>query len=83
MSKIIFTEDALRVQFENDKAGNFNETSYFNTTVSEDGVNIIITNNYDPNTQDIELVYADIVSPVTGSITDLVDLIKFEILTHK
>jgi hypothetical protein len=82
MSKIIFKSDAIRVQWSNTLPNNFNETSYFNTTVSNDGTNIILTNPNDPNFVDVEVLYADIVNPVSGSITELEDLIRCEILTH-
>lgn len=82
MSKIIFKSDAIRVQWSNTLPNNFNETSYFNTTVSNDGTNIILTNPNDPNFVDVEVLYADIVNPVSGTITELEDLIRCEILTH-
>jgi len=82
MSKIIFKSDAIRVQWSNTLPNNFNETSYFNTTVSNDGTNIILTNPNDPNFVDVEVLYADIVNPVSGTITELEDIIRCEILVH-
>jgi hypothetical protein len=80
MAKILLNEKALRVQFSDLYPNQFNETSYFNTTVSEDGTNIIITNANDPNFADVTIAYADISFPVTATITELLDLIRTVIL---
>lgn len=80
MAKILLRDKALRVQFDDTYPNKFNETSYFNTTISDDGVSIIIANDQDPNFVDVVIAYADISFPVTGSITELVDLIRTVIL---
>lgn len=81
MAKILLRDKALRVQFDDTYPNKFNETSYFNTTISDDGVSIIIANDQDPNFVDVVIAYADISFPLTGSITELVDLIRTVILS--
>lgn len=61
--------------------GKYNETSYWGTDITNDGVNIIITNLYDPNFQDVTVAYVDITEPVTATIDELTDILRCWVLT--
>lgn len=73
MIKIKKLQYSLKVLFGKNKS---NETAYTNTVVSEDGTYVYLTNPYDPNTQDVQIEYSQVVEPTSTSITDLVDILR-------
>lgn len=77
MIKIKKLQYSLKVLFGKNKS---NETAYTNTVVSEDGTYVYLTNPYDPNTQDVQIEYSQVVEPTSTSITDLVDILRCQVL---
>lgn len=77
MIKIKKLQYSLKVLFGINRS---NETAYTNTVVSEDGTYVYLTNPYDPNAQDVQIEYSQVVEPTSASITDLVDILRCWIL---
>lgn len=83
MSRIKKGDTSLRIELnDTDKYKNWSESPYeVISCISDDGINIIISSNIDPNPTDITLSYALIIEPVTANITELRDLLRCWILT--
>lgn len=77
MIKIKKLQYSLKVLFGINRS---NETAYTNTIVTDDGTYVYLINPYDPNTQDVQIEYSQVVEPTSASITDLVDILRCWIL---
>lgn len=75
--KFIKLEQKLQLQT---RPTTYTETSYWGTDITNDGVNIIINNAYDPNINDVTVVYADITEPVTADIDELTQILRCWVL---
>lgn len=75
--KFIKLEQKLQLQT---KPTTYTETSYWGTDITNDGVNIIINNAYDPNINDITVAYIDITEPVTATIDELTQILRCWVL---
>lgn len=65
------------------KQGLRNDTSLNNTIVNNNGTQIILINEYDPDNNNIIINYNEVVNPVTENINELTDILRCQILEFK
>jgi hypothetical protein len=75
MIRLIRKVDRIRVAY-NNQLSDYNESLYDRTSLSNDGQNLIISNDFDPGVEDIVLPYNNIVAPVSLNLTDLQKIIQ-------
>lgn len=75
MSKLFKAQNAIRYQLDDDNTGKFTSIPYMvETVLTVVGPDILVQNPIDPNIDDFTIIYANVSSPVTANVQDLVDL---------
>ena len=76
MSKLFEAQNGIRFQLEDDNTGVFTTIPYMNETVfTVVGTDILVTNDFDPNTDDVTIDWTLVTSPVTATPADLVEIL--------
>jgi len=79
--KFIKGDTSLRIQLSNTDKGKFTETPYeFISCISNNGTQIIIESNIDPNAQNLTYSYATVTEPVTANINILTEVLSCWVL---
>jgi len=76
MSKLFEAQNGIRFQLEDDNTGIYTTIPYMNETVfTVVGTDILVTNDFDPNTDDVTIDWTLVTSPVTATPADLVEIL--------
>lgn len=79
--KFIKGDTSLRIQLSNTDKGKFTETPYqFISCIYNNGTQIIIESNIDPNPQNLTYSYASVTEPVTANINILTEILSCWVL---